>query len=179
MQVVGDGPDAAERPLYAGVLAALNRAEKSIWVVTPYFVPDDALSASLVLAARMGCHVHVVIPEKSNHPLVDLAGRSYISDLLRSGVRFYFYQPGMLHAKLFVIDRKIAVVGSANMDIRSFQLNFEIASFLYDEKSVEAVLRVVQHIMEETREVQLDELDRKGRLRTFSEDICRVFSPLL
>ncbi len=179
VQVVGDGPDAAERPLYAGVLAALNRAERSIWVVTPYFVPDDALSASLVLAARMGCHVHVVIPEKSNHPLVDLAGRSYISDLLRSGVHFYFYQPGMLHAKLFVIDRKIAVVGSANMDIRSFQLNFEIASFLYDEKSVEAVLRVVQRIMEETREVQLDELERKGRLRTFSEDICRVFSPLL
>ena len=179
IQVVGDGPDAVERPLYTGVLAALNRAEESIWVVTPYFVPDDALSASLVLAARMGCRVHVIIPEKSNHPLVDLAGRSYISDLLRSGVRFYFYQPGMLHAKLFVIDRKIAVVGSANMDIRSFQLNFEIANFLYDEKSVEDVSRVVRRIMEETREIRLEELDNKGRWRAFSEDICRVFSPLL
>ena len=179
VQVVGDGPDASERPLYAGVLAALNRAVEDIWVVTPYFVPDDALSASLVLAARMGCRVHVIIPEKSNHPLVDLAGRSYISDLIRSDVRFYFYQPGMLHAKLFVIDRQVAVVGSANMDIRSFQLNFEIANFLYDEKSIGDVLRVVRRIMGDSREVRRKELEGRGRWRAFSEDICRVFSPLL
>ncbi len=179
IQVVGDGPDANERPLYSGVLAALNRAGKSIWIVTPYFVPDDALSASLMLAARMGCQVHIIIPEKSNHPLVDLAGRSYISDLMRSGVRFYFYQPGMLHAKLFVIDHQIAVVGSANMDIRSFQLNFEIANFLYDEKSVEDVLGAVRRIMSDSREISQEEMGQKGRLRTFSEDLCRVFSPLL
>lgn len=178
IQVVGDGPDIPERPLYSGVLAALNRARKSIWVVTPYFVPDDALSESLALAARMGADVRLIMPEKSNHPLVDLAGHSYIDDLVQAGVHFYFYQPGMLHAKLISIDDKLAVVGSANMDIRSFQLNFEIASFLYDSNSVEKVTGVIQSIIKKSRKITLQEITEKSKLRRFSEDICRVFSPL-
>lgn len=178
IQVVGDGPDVPGRPLYSGVLAALNRASESIWVVTPYFVPDDALSESLALAARMGSDVRLVMPEKSNHPLVDLAGHSYIDNLMHAGVRFYLYQPGMLHAKLITIDHKLAVVGSANMDIRSFQLNFEIASFLYDSKSVEKVTSVIQSIINKSREVTMREIAEKSKFRTFSEDICRVFSPL-
>ncbi len=179
LQIVGDGPDLSERPLYSGVLAALNRAKERIWVVTPYFVPDDALSESLSLAARMKLDVRLILPEKSNHPLVDLAGRSYIGELIRAGVRLYFYQPGMLHAKLFAIDQRLAVVGSANMDIRSFQLNFEIASFLYDVEGVEGVTAIIQAMIEESRIVTVDEIRGKSRLRAFSEDICRVFSPLL
>ncbi len=178
LQVVGDGPDVPDRPLYSGVLAALNRAKESIWVVTPYFVPDDALLESLALSARMGADVRLILPERSNHPLVDLAGHSYIDGLVRAGVRLYYYQPGMLHAKLITIDQKLAVVGSANMDIRSFQLNFEIASFLYDRESVEKVTQVIHSIIRQCREVAMREIERKGRLRAFSEDICRVFSPL-
>jgi len=178
LQVVGDGPDVPERPLYSGILAALNRARESIWVVTPYFVPDDALSAALALAARMGCDVRLIMPEKSNHPLVDLAGRSFLVDLMHAGVRFFCYQPGMLHAKLIAIDERLAVVGSANMDIRSFQLNFEIATFLYDSQSVRKVLGVMNGILKECKEVGMPETARKTRLRRFSEDICRVFSPL-
>ncbi len=178
VQVVGDGPDVPERPLYSGILAALNRSRERIWVVTPYFVPDDALSESLALAARMGCDVRIILPEKSNHPLVDLAGHSYLDDLIRAGVRFFFYQPGMLHAKLFSIDHEIAVVGSANMDIRSFHLNFEIASFLYDSDSISKVTSVIKRIMRHCREVSAGEMAKKGKLRAFSEDICRVFSPL-
>ncbi|MBW2094116.1 MAG: cardiolipin synthase [Deltaproteobacteria bacterium] len=178
LQVVGDGPDVPERPLYSGVLAALNRARKSIWVVTPYFVPDDALSAALALAARMGCDVRLIMPEKSNHPLVDLAGHSFLVDLMHAGVRFFCYQPGMLHAKLIAIDERLAVVGSANMDIRSFQLNFEIATFLYDAQSVKEVLGVMNGVLKECMEIGMAEITRKTRLRRFSEDICRVFSPL-
>jgi len=178
IQVVGYGPDVPERPLYSGVLAALSRARESIWVVTPYFVPDDALSESLALAARMGSDVRLIMLEKSNHPLVDLAGHSYLDNLMHAGVRFYCYQPGMLHAKLITVDRKLAVVGLANMDIRSFQLNFEIASFLYDSKSVEKVNGVIQSIIKKSREVTMREITEKSKFRTFSEDICRVFSPL-
>lgn len=178
VQVVGDGPDVPDRPLYSGVLAALNRAKERIWVVTPYFVPDEALSAALELAARMGCDVRLIMPERSNHPLVDLAGSSFLVDLMAAGVRFYCYQPGMLHAKLIAIDHQLAVVGSANMDIRSFQLNFEIATFLYDPRNVEEVLHVVESIMKDSREVRMEEITRKSKFRKFSEDICRVFSPL-
>lgn len=178
LQVVGDGPDVPGRPLYSGVLAALSRAKESIWVITPYFVPDDALSAALELAARMGCDVRLIMPEKSNHPLVDLAGQSFRIDLMRAGVRFYCYQPGMLHAKLIAIDKRLAVVGSANMDMRSFQLNFEIATFLYDSKSVEQVMSIMNAVLEDCREVSMGEIVQKSRMRKFSEDICRVFSPI-
>jgi cardiolipin synthase len=179
VQVVGDGPDIPERPLYSGVLAALSQARESVWVVTPYFVPDEPLSAALELAARMGCDVRLIIPERSNHPLVDLAGHSFLPDLLAAGVQFYFYQPGMLHAKLIAIDQQLAVVGSANMDIRSFQLSFEIVSFLYTPEDVRQVTRVIEGILRQSRQVSKEEVEKKSKIREFSEDICRVFSPLL
>ena len=179
VQVVADGPDIPERPLYSGVLAALYRAQETISVVTPYFVPDEPLSAALELAARMGRDVRLIMPERSNHPLVDLAGGSFLPDLVAAGVRFYRYQPGMLHAKLITIDQKLAVVGSANMDIRSFQLNFELATFLYDPGDVRQVLQVMEALLRESRLVTREEVEEKNKIRRFSEDICRVFSPLL
>jgi len=161
------------------VLAALSQARESVWVTTPYFVPDEPLSAALELAARMGCDVRLIIPERSNHPLVDLAGRSFLPDLVAAGVHFYFYQPGMLHAKLIAIDQQLAVVGSANMDIRSFQLNFEIASFLYTPGDVQQITQVIEGILRQSRQVSKEELEKKSKIREFSEDICRIFSPLL
>jgi len=103
-----------------------------------------------------------------------------ISDLLmNAGVHFYCYQPGMLHAKLISIDRQVAVVGSANMDIRSFYLNFEIASFLYSPKDVKEVCTVMESMMENSRRITSDEITLKSSIRKFSEDLCRIFSPLL
>jgi cardiolipin synthase len=119
------------------------------------------------------------MPERSNHPLVDLAGSSFLPDMMAEGVRVYRYQPGMLHAKLIAIDQRLAVVGSANMDMRSFRLNFEIATFLYDPQDVEEVTRVMEGMTRESREITREELEQKSKIRTFSEDICRVFSPLL
>ena len=179
MQVVGDGPDIPERPLYSGVLAALSQARERIWVVTPYFVPDEPLSATLGLAARMGLDVRLIIPEKSNHPLVDLAGDSFLPVLIAAGVRLYKYQPGMLHAKLIAVDGRLAVLGSANMDIRSFQLNFEVAAFLYARDDVRQVVQAIEKILKDSIPVTLDKIENKSRFREFSEDICRVFSPLL
>ena len=179
VQVVEDGPDITGRPLYSGVLAAINQARESIRVVSPYFVPDEPLSAALELAARMGRDVKIIVPEKSNHPLVDLASRSFLPDLMAAGVRFYYYQPGMLHAKLISIDRELAIVGSANMDIRSFQLNFEIATFLYGPGDVRQVIDVMEVLTGDSRQVTREEVENKNKFREFAEDICRVFSPLL
>ena len=179
VQVVGDGPDITGRPLYSGVLAAINQAKESIRVVSPYFVPDEPLFAALELAAHMGCDVRIIVPEKSNHPLVDLASRSFLPDLMAAGVRFYYYQPGMLHAKLISIDRELAIVGSGNMDIRSFQLNFEIATFLYGTCDVRQVIEVIETLTRDSRQVTKEEVEIKNKFREFAEDICRVFSPLL
>ncbi len=179
VQVVGDGPDINARPLYSGVLAAIGQAKKTIWVVTPYFIPDEPLSAALTLAARMGNDVRIIMPQHSNHPLIDLASRSLFPELMEAGVRFYLYRPRMLHAKLIAIDGHLAVVGSANMDIRSFNLNFEIATFLYSAEDVKKVIAVMKSVMGESRKLTHEELARKGGARRFVEDICRVFSPLL
>ena len=180
VQVVADGPAYANRrPLYSGILAALHQAEKSIWVVSPYFVPDESLSAALELAARMGRDVRLIMPERSNHPLVDLAGNSFLPDLIDAGVHLYRYQPGMIHAKLIVIDGRLAVVGTVNMDIRSFQLNFELALFLYSETDISQVLAVVEKIIADSRLVPAEEIHQRGKVREFIEDICRVFSPVL
>jgi len=179
VQVVGGGPDMPLRPLYSGVLAALNQARQSIWVVTPYFVPDDPLAAALELSARMGCDVRLILPQHSNHPLVDLAGSSFLPDLLRAGVGIYHYTPGMLHAKMIAVDHQLAIIGSANMDIRSFQLNFEIATFLYDADDVAIVLDNMRLLMQKSRKLSAADMHAKGRGRRFAEDICRVFSPLL
>ncbi|MBW1644881.1 MAG: cardiolipin synthase [Deltaproteobacteria bacterium] len=180
LQVVADGPaNPDQRPLYSGVLAALYQAEKSIAVVSPYFVPDEPLSAALELAARMGREVKLVLPERSNHPLVDLAGGSFLPELLEAGVKIYRYQPRMIHAKLIVIDDRLAVVGTVNMDIRSFQLNFELATFLYSPGDVAAVAAVMTRVIADSRVVTREELAGRSRLRVFAEDICRVFSPVL
>lgn len=180
VQVVADGPSYANRrPLYSGILAALHQAEKSIWVVSPYFVPDEPLSAALELAARMGLEVRIIMPERSNHPLVDLAGNSFLPDLIDAGVQLYRYQPGMIHAKLIVIDGRLAVVGTANMDIRSFQLNFELALFLYSAVDVRQVVSVVEKIVADSRLVSSEEIHQRGKVREFVEDICRIFSPVL
>ena len=147
----------------------------SQWIVAHIF----QIAASLELAARMGCDVKLIIPERSNHPMVDLAGRSFLPELMDAGVKLYCYQPGMLHAKLISIDGELAVVGSANMDMRSFYLNFEIATFLYDPKDVSEVIRVMESIMEKSRQISKEEIAQKSNIRKFIEDICRVFSPLL
>ncbi|MBN2232073.1 MAG: PLDc N-terminal domain-containing protein [Deltaproteobacteria bacterium] len=179
VQLVADGPDFERRPLYAGVLAALHQARESIWVVTPYFVPDEPLSAALELAARMGRDVRLVVPERSNHPLVDLAAGSYLTELVHAGARLYRYRPGMMHAKMIVIDGRLAISGSANVDIRSFQLNFELATFFFHAADVAAVRLAAERIIAASRLVLPRDMRQKSRGREFAEDLCRVFSPLL
>ena len=98
---------------------------------------------------------------------------------MAAGVRFYYYQPGMLHAKLISIDRELAIVGSANMDIRSFQLNFEIATFLYGPGDVRQVIDVMEVLTGDSRQVTREEVENKNKFREFAEDICRIFSPFL
>ena len=176
LQVVGDGPDIPERPLYSGVLAALHQAREHIWVVTPYFVPDEPLSAALELASRLGCDVRLIMPERSNHPLVDLAGSSFLPDMMAAGVRVYRYQPGMLHAKLIAIDQQLAVVGSANMDMRSMYLNFEIAILAHDGQLTAASERWFETLM---RACDAGAPAAPGPLRRWGEDISWLISPLL
>jgi len=136
IQVVGSGPDVHDDLLYDAFLSAVFQARERIWIATPYFVPDSALIRGLVLAARRGVDVRVVVPARSNHITADYAGASYLRELAAEGGRICCYQSGMLHAKCVLVDHALAVIGSANLDMRSLFLNYEIALFLSSAREI-------------------------------------------
>lgn len=131
LQIVASGPDVPGDPLYEGLLSLVQQAERSVWIVTPYFIPDEVLQRSLIVQARAGIDVRVVVPARSNHPVTDLARRHHLRELHRAGVKVLLYGPGMNHAKAILVDEATAVWGSANMDLRSLFVNFEVAAVTY------------------------------------------------
>src|SRR5262249_40063218 len=131
VQIVASGPDLDTFAIHKVFFAAINRAESRVWLTTPYFVPDDAILSSLVSAAMRGVDVRVIAPAHSDSRLVDLAARSYFPEMLAAGARIYAYLPRFVHAKTFVIDDDVAIIGTANLDNRSFRLDFEVAAIIY------------------------------------------------
>ncbi len=178
LQVVASGPDRTMRPIYQGVFTAFTMARKRIWIATPYFVPDDAISTGLENAALRGVDVRLIVPEKSDVRSVALAGRSYFEDLMGAGVGIFIYRPTNLHSKVLIIDDDVGVVGSSNVDFRSFFLNFELGVFLYGKKEIEALARGFESDL--SNSAALDPVEFSGRSRTsrLLEDTFRIFSPL-
>ncbi len=178
LQVVTSGPDRALRPIYQGVFTAFTSARRRIWIATPYFVPDDAIRTSLENAALRGIDVRLVVPEKSDLRMVWLAGRSYFDDLMLSGVKIYLYRHTNIHSKVLIIDDDVGVVGSSNVDIRSFFLNFELGVFLYGEREIAQLASAFEEDI--SRSLRLDPagFSRRPRMTRFLEDTCRIFSPL-
>src|SRR5699024_1423694 len=115
-----------------GYIKMILSAKEYIYIQTPYFIPDESLRDALWIAALSGVNVKIMIPNKPDHPFVYWATLSHIGDLLEVGAEVYIYQKGFLHAKTIVVDGKIASVGTANIDVRSFRLNFEVNAFLYN-----------------------------------------------
>ena len=134
VQIVSSGPDTKMENIRNGYMRLISSAQKNIYIETPYFVPDDALLESLKVAALSGVDVRIIYPAHPDHLFVYWASTSYLGELLRAGVRCFQYERGFIHAKSMVIDGTAASVGSANMDVRSFALNFEINGFIYDHK---------------------------------------------
>ncbi|MCL5965979.1 MAG: cardiolipin synthase [Deltaproteobacteria bacterium] len=178
VQVVPSGPDRVMRPNYQGVFTAFTAARERVWVATPYFVPDDAIGGALENAALRGLDVRLLVPGKSDLRMVALAGRSYFEDLMRAGVRISVYRPTHLHAKVLVIDDAVAVVGSSNVDIRSFFLNFELGLFLYGRKEIAALAKWFERNVADSAELSPDAFARRPRITRLIEDTCRIFSPL-
>jgi cardiolipin synthase len=126
VQIVASGPDLDAFAIQKVFFAAINRAEKRVWLTTPYFLPDEAILSALVSAAMRGLDVRVIAPARSDSRLVDLAARSYFPELVAAGARVFEYQPRFVHAKTFVVDDDISIIGTANLDNRSFRLDFEV-----------------------------------------------------
>jgi cardiolipin synthase len=175
IQVVASGPDVAGDPLYESLLALIFAAQTRIWIVTPYYVPDEMLARALGLAARRGVDVRLIVPARSNHITADLARASYLRDLHTAGGQILLFEPTMLHAKAVLFDDRLAVIGSANMDMRSLFLNFEVALFVYSPKEVDQVAAWAERLMADAK----PELPTPGWTRELAENVVRLLSPLL
>jgi cardiolipin synthase len=175
VQVVASGPDVPGDTYYDAILTAFFQARERIWIATPYFIPDEALARGLVLAARRGLDVRVMVPLRSNHVSADIAGGSYLRQIAKAGARIHPYAKGMLHAKVTIIDHELAVVGSANLDMRSLFLDYEIALFVYSQPEIERFAMWFEGLQAQCE----DGVPEPGTLRTLAEDMGRLLAPLM
>jgi cardiolipin synthase len=173
-QVVASGPDVAGDPLYETLLSVLFTATRRIWVVTPYFVPDEMLARALELAARRGVDVRLIVPHHSNHITADLARVGFLRQIYNAGGRILLFDPVILHAKVVLVD-DLAVIGSANMDMRSLFLNYEVALFLYCNSQVEEIADWVASLVP-CSQVGLPVQNWTAEL---AENVVRLLAPLL
>jgi len=179
VQVVASGPDVPGDPLYEGIVGMIQEAERSIWIVTPYFIPDDVLLRSLIVKARSGREVTLITPRSSNHPVADFARRHYIRELQRAGANVLLFGHGMLHSKAMIVDDTIGLFGSANFDLRSLFVNFEIGVFVHSRKDVQAMKAWATTLAERChRAPKLDRVKRRF-VGNVAEDLSRLLAPLL
>ncbi|HGX91959.1 MAG TPA: hypothetical protein ENK35_01445 [Candidatus Tenderia sp.] len=161
--------------LYDVLLTAIFSARQRIWLVTPYFVPDDALCRALILAVHRGVDVRIILPQRSNHRLADIAGRGYLREIQEEGGHAFLYQAGMVHAKAMVIDKDLALLGSANMDLRSLLLNYEVGVLVSSAAEVQQIATWLQALMNGCREGVAD----TGTLGEIGEGLARLLAPQL
>ena len=179
LQVASSGPDRATHPIYQGVFTAYTAARRRLWIETPYFVPDEGILAALRNAALRNVDVRLIVPASSDLRIVSYAGRSYFNELLSVGIRIFLYRPTNLHSKVLIIDDDVAGIGSPNVDIRSFFLNFELGLFIYDYPRIEELAGIFREDLSWSDEVDPAEFARRSRARRLLEDSCRILSPIL
>lgn len=179
VQIAASGPDTDWANIMEALFIAINTAEVSVCVTTPYFIPNESILTALKSAARSGVRVRIMVPRKGDSWAARYASRSYFEELLESGIEIYWYQKGMLHAKTMTVDQKFATIGTSNMDYRSFDINFEINALIYDNA-------IAQHLDDQFStdlnfciRVELDLWLQRSKLNKFKESFCRLWAPLL
>ncbi len=179
-QLLASGPaDQRWRAIHTLMFAAINLSQKRVWIETPYFVPDAAIVMALQTAALRGVDVRLLLPAQSDHPLVQYAGHSFLDELLAAGVRVFELQGVMPHAKTVTIDGVFSSIGSANMDQRSFRLNFEANLFFYGEQVAVELEQDFLSICAEVKEITVDDRQNISKAKKLAEGVSRVLAPLL
>ena len=179
LQVVASGPDVEGDALYEGILSFIQEAKRRIWIITPYFIPDEVLFRSLLVKARTGHEVKLVVPARSNHPIADHARRYYLRELQKAGAQVLLFQPGMMHSKGMIVDDRIGLLGSANFDLRSLFVNFEIGVFVYSEPEVRAMRAWAQELIGHCKPLTAEKSSRRRLLGNIAEDLSRLLAPML
>ncbi len=177
--ILGSGPADPMDTCSLMFVLAIHAAESRIWISSPYFIPNEAVIAALQTAALRGVDVRIMLPLKPDHLIVYLAGFSYMAQLATPNIRFFRYEPGFLHQKAFVVDERLAMVGTANADNRSFRLNFEISALGVTQGFVQQVAQMLETDFSRCRQVPAEEGLTRGLVFDFGVRFARLFSPIL
>ena len=158
----------------------IKKSKKYVYIQTPYLVLDNSVNDSLKLAALSGVDVRIMIPGKGDHPFVYWVNLSYASELLKYGIKVYHYDKNsFLHSKMVLIDDSITSIGTANMDIRSFELNFEVNALIYSKEIAKKQRKAFEEDIKKSTELTLEEYNSRSRMVKIKEGVSELFSSLL
>lgn len=179
VQIAASGPDSDNPAILYSLLGAIHQAQEEVLITTPYLIPDESLLDALIMTSLGGVTVKLLVPGKGDSALVNAAAASFFRELLDAGVEIYRYRRGFVHAKTLVADGKVAMIGTANLDYRSFDLNFEVNAIVYDTGLAGELRRQFYEDLEWSDPVDAAEWNRRPMHRRFAERVARLLSPLL
>ena len=179
MQIISSGPDSRSKVIRNNYLRLIHMAKKNVYIQTPYFIPDEDILEALKIAAKSGIDVRIMIPCKPDHPFVYWATYSYLGDMIAAGAKCYTYDNGFLHSKCMCVDGLVTCMGTANMDIRSFALNFEVNAVIYSARTTRCLEDAFDKDVEKSTLVTRKMYRGRGMVIRIKEQFCRLFSPVL
>lgn len=179
VQIASSGPDSTRASIMLSFLGIITSCRERLYITTPYFIPNDTIIDALKHAALSGVDVRLLVPGKSDSRIVNAASCSNYGDLLKAGVRVYRYQKGFVHAKTIVADDTLSVIGSANMDMRSFDFNFEVNALVFDKKINAELCDAFMNDLEYSIQLDSDKWNNRSRWCKFGDATARLLSPLL
>lgn len=180
LEIIASGPDVDGDPLYERIVTLVQELRRELTIITPYFIPDEVILRSLIIKAHAGRRVRIIIPESSNHRIVDLARNHFLRQLNSEGVEVLFYRKRMMHAKLLLVDGEVALTGSANIDPRSLFVNFEIGVVHRSKGDVDMLESWVrEQLLPHCVRYKENRRSRTSRTRLFAENLAHLLTPLL
>jgi len=178
-QVLPSGPNFPVENYQRLVVAVLYSARERVVITTPYFIPDEPFLQAMQVVAQRGVEINLIVPRKTDHPLVDMASHAYFEELLQAGVKIFAYEAGLLHAKTMSVDDSIVFIGSSNFDIRSFSLNFEVNLLLYGREATRGLRKHQMEYLRDSAGIDLLQWQKRSLLIRTMNDVAKLFSPLL
>ena len=179
LQIAGSGPDSTQPSILFSILQAIYLAKVEILITTPYFIPGDSIMDALRIAALSGISVKLLVPGKSDSKLVNSASRANYNEMLQAGVEIFLYQKGFVHAKTIVTDSKLSIIGTSNMDHRSFQLNFEVNAIIYNKDLAIQLRNVFFKDIEHAEKLDATTWHERSFMQQLPEKLSRLLSPAL
>jgi len=179
VQMIAGGPDNEWSVIKNIFFSMISSADKSVWIASPYFIPDEDIFSAIKVAALSGLDVRLLVPKRPDKRIVFFASRSYFPELLDAGVKIYEYEKGFMHSKIVIVDGQLASIGTSNMDMRSFHLNFEVNAFLYKTNSTWKLVEEFQKDIQISKEIDLDDFNKRNIGYRLLESTSRLLSPML